>query len=117
MNSKLIKCEKDDEFVFSRNVTNSCGNVVKLDNDNVYEIISVDYDGEYKEQFYTLCPNCGYMININEELLNEDVKTLAREKNSLDRYLFRKNELRSELIHLESISNPKKRVKKINMTK
>ena len=57
------------------------------------------------------------MININEELLDEDVKTLAREKNSLDRYLFRKNELRSELIHLESISNSKKRVKKINMTK
>ena len=55
-------------------------------------------------QYYTICPNCGYIILLDENVLPEEIKLSARGLKEEDPLLFRKNELKSELIYLESIT-------------
>jgi len=62
-----------------------------------------------------MCPNCGYLVLLDSSILNNSIKKEAENKNNIDPYLFRKNNVLSELINLEmqskKISGPiRKRV-------
>jgi len=107
-----IKCTEDNDFIFNRNVNHACGKTFLLDKDSVFVIKSINYFGEDILQYYTVCPNCGYIVLLNEEQLSNEMKEVALYKLSLDSCLYKKNNLISELIYLESIS-PSVRVKKI----
>ena len=113
----IIECKCDNDFSFNRKVTNSCGENFILEDDNIFMISCTDYDCEPIEQYYSICPHCGYMVMINNELLTNSVKKSVRIKCENDCYLFRKNQLISQLIYLERISgntSVKKRFRSIN---
>ena len=98
--------------MYWRNVSHACGKNISLDNDNVFAIkCTNDIDEEIK-QYYTICPNCGYIVLIDEKKIPDKIKEYAEYKLSTDGYSYKKNNLRSELIYLESI-RPCVRVKKI----
>ena len=107
-----IKCSEDSDFIYNRNVIHACGKDIFLDSDNVFVIKSSNYFGEDIFQYYTICPNCGYIVLLDEDELSNEMKEKALYKLSMDSYLYKKNNLRSELIYLECIS-PSIRIKKI----
>ena len=107
-----IKCCEDKEFIYNRNVSHACGRTFLLDNDNVFVIKSSDYFGEEVLQYYTICPDCGYIVLLDSDKLSNGMKEEALYKLSMDYYLYKKNNLRSELIYLESVS-PSVRVRKL----
>ena len=79
MNSFKIECNENVDNYYNDVVVNSCHNDIILSNDNIYEIDGINYFGETIEKYYTICPN---------------------DKNSKQMYLFAKNKLKSEYIHL-----------------
>jgi hypothetical protein len=100
MNSFKIECNENVDNYYNDVVVNGCHNDIILSNDNIYEIDGIDYFGETIEKYYTICPNCGYMVFINSDGLDESIKKNAKDKNSKQMYLFAKNKLKSEYIHL-----------------
>ena len=88
MNSFKIECNENVDNYYNDVVVNSCHNDIELSNDNIYEIDGIDYFGETIEKYYTICPNCGYMVFINSDGLDESIKKNAKDK------------LKSEYIHL-----------------
>ena len=72
------------------------------------------YDDFVIGQYYTICPNCGYIILLDENILPEEIKLSARGLKEEDPLLYRKNNLKSELIYLESITPKVKARTRIN---
>ena len=66
---------------------------------------------------HLICPNCGYIILLDEKILSEEIKLSARGLKEEDPLLYRKNNLKSELIYLESITPKVKERTKINWWK
>ena len=64
--------------------------------------------------FYQLCPKCGYIVNIPNELLSDKISLRIIERCSKDINLFRKMELYSELkaLDLNSKIDQKRLLKK-----
>ena len=111
MKDLLIKCKKDNEFSFGRNVEYSCGCDFLVNKEDIYSICFPDYDGEEKRQYYVMCPNCGYINMINEAVISEETRKIADDKNESIPFLYRMNNLKSELLYLESIE-PKRLVRR-----
>ena len=109
--SRIIKCTSDSEFMFDRRVKRACGCEFILEDDNVFEIESLCCD-EVIKQYYTICPYCGYLVLVDTAILSNSMRNSAEYKNNLDPYLFRKNNVLSELMNLEMVSKVpvKKRV-------
>lgn len=99
-----INCIEDNKFGQDRKISHSCYSEIILQKENVFYVESLVYGDEIIGQYYTLCPNCGYMILLDENKLPEEIKLYARRLKDEDPLLFRKNELKSQLIHLESIT-------------
>ena len=99
-----VKCKKDNEFEFSRNVEYSCGCEFMIDENDIYAITFPGYDGELEKQYYAICPSCGYINKIDESLMSERGKRIADIENIFEPYLYQKNNLRSELIYLDRVS-------------
>ena len=79
MNSFKIECNENVDNYYNDVVVNSCHNDIELSNDNIYEIDGIDYFGETIEKYYTICPNCGYMVFINSDGLDESIKKNAKD--------------------------------------
>lgn len=101
-----IKCNKDDSFDHARSVEYSCGCRFTIDANDVYSVNSIDYFGEDGKEYYAICPMCGYINKIDEKLLPHDIKKMADFNSMVEPFLFKKNNLRSELIYLNRISPP-----------
>ena len=71
---------------------------------NIFYVETSIYDDFTIGQYYTICPNCGYIILLDENILSEEIKLSARRLKEEDPLLYRKNNLKSELIYLESIT-------------
>lgn len=100
----IVKCQKDDNFEHSRNVEYSCGCEFILDEDNVYFVSGLDYFGEEKKDYYTICPMCGYINALDKNILPQKIKDIADLRSSVEAFSYRKNNLRSELIYLDRIA-------------
>lgn len=79
--------------------TKPCGEAFDV---NEKEIFINPNDTSYR--YYQLCPHCGYIVNIPEEILSEGIKKRIEERCSLDPNLFRKMYLYSELFSLDKSS-------------
>lgn len=111
----IVRCMEDDDFVFDRPFNHSCHQEFILNRDNIFRADGSDYEGDLLVQYYAICPNCGYMVLLDENLLSNEIKKESEKKNE-DLLLYRKNYLISELIYLNSLTKNyygMKRVKKI----
>ena len=110
--NKYIKCIEDNDFIYSRNVNHACGNSFLLESDNVFVTVFTNHIDEEVRQYYALCPNCGYIILLDDKMLSDDIKAIADYVYSVDNFLYKKNNLRSELFYLEK-NSPSVKVRKI----
>lgn len=101
MSSYKIECRENSDDFFNSNVYGNCHSMIDVNSDNLYAVDDINYFGDILYKYYTICPNCGYMVFIDDEILDNDIMRCARNKNSKEMYLYRKNVLRSELINLE----------------
>ncbi len=114
MDKIIINCKEDKKFEQDRKVVHSCYSEVELQKENVFYVESSVYDDFTIGQYYTICPNCGYIILLDEKKLPEEVKQTARLLKEEDPLLYRKNNLKSELIYLESVTPKVKARTRIN---
>lgn len=101
-----IICKHDDDFDHVRNVEYSCGCRFNVDENDIYSIDSLNYFSEDIREYYAICPICGHINKIDEKLLPSEVKVYADIKNQSEHLLYRKNNLRSELIYLDRVCSP-----------
>ena len=104
MNKIMIKCIKDENIDISNNSTRTCGGLFELTEDNIFTMETVDHFSDTVRYYYSICPNCGNLVLVKEELLEDSVKNVAIQKAKEDPLLFRKNSLISQLIYLESLT-------------
>ena len=103
-----IRCsKKDDNFGRVRDVEYSCRCRFIIGKEDIYAVNSIDYSSESMTEYYAICPLCGRINKVNEDMLTEDVKEDAILKYKLEPFQYQKNNLRSELIYLDMISPPK----------
>lgn len=110
MDKIIINCREDKKFEQDRKVIHSCYSEIELQKENVFYVETVVFEDFTIGQYYTICPNCGYIILLDENILSEEFKISARNLKEEDPLLYKKNELRSQLIYLESIT-PKVRAR------
>ena len=96
-----IKCSIDDKLEFTRRIIDSCGEKFSITKEKIYQLNTVNYFGESVEQFYTICPNCGYLVYLDKNLLSEEEKEYARDKSRDEELLFLRNNILSELMNTE----------------
>ena len=102
-----IKCKKDNEFEFNRNVEFSCGNLFTIGENDIFSVSMPDYFGDEKREYYAICPNCGYINLLDKSVLPEEIKVVADMESKIVPSQYRMNNLRSELIYLERVSSKK----------
>ena len=107
MNDLIVKCKKDNMFEFGRNVGYSCGREFIVKENDISSISFPDYEGEEKKQYYVMCPNCGYINILNENILSEEAREEANQRNENIPFQYRMNNLKSELVYLEGIGAKK----------
>lgn len=111
MNIRCSNNNDNDEALFDRRVLYPCLTNFELDENNVFQIMQIDYFDNDVEQFYTICPNCGYLILLPDEILSEKIKAEARRKTLEVPFLFMINSLTSELINLKRKSKKETKLK------
>ena len=114
MDKIIINCKEDKKFEPGRKVIDSCHREIELQKENIFFVETVVFDDFVVGQYYTICPNCGYIILLEENILPEEIKLSARLLKEEDPLLYRKNNLKSELIYLESITPKVKARTRIN---
>lgn len=98
----IVKCIEDNNFEQERRVIHSCYSELILKKENIYYVETSIYDDYVIGQYYTVCPNCGYIILLDENILSEDIKNSAVRSKENDPYQYQKNSLKSQLIYLEN---------------
>lgn len=104
MNKIMIQCIEDKNIDISNNRTRTCGGLFELNEDNIFTMETVDHFSDTVRYYYSICPNCGNLVLVKEEILPYKMKDIAIQKSKEDPLLFRKNSLISQLIYLESLT-------------
>ena len=104
MNKIMIKCIEDENIDISNNSARTCSGLFELNEDNIFTMETVNHFSETVRYYYSICPNCGSLIPVKEEILTHKMKDIAIQKTKEDPLLFRKNNLISQLIYLESLT-------------
>jgi len=105
----VVKCSTDDKFERERKVVHSCNNEFELSKENTFYVETAIYEDYIKGQYYTVCPVCGYIVCLDEDLVPDELKISAQNTNKEDPLEYRKNELKSQLINLNYITPKVKR--------
>lgn len=105
-----ISCKDNENFEFDRRVNHGCGFDFELCSDEIYQISYINCFGEDKEEFYTMCPRCGYIIPLDTNILEDYEINLARRKSLEDNDLFLKNNILSEYQNVTERGKIKKKV-------
>ena len=87
-----IMCSDDSSFERPKG-TKPCFSNLNVREENVFML------GNY---FYNICPNCGYIVNVTDSLVNSKVRERIALRCSEDIHNSKKNLLFSELISLDS---------------
>ncbi len=95
-----VVCKKDNIFEFNRYVDFSCGCSYEINDDQIYTIRTVDYDGEDILQYYSICPICGHINIIDEKFISKKVMDSSLKKSISDPDLYKKNNTISHDIYL-----------------
>ena len=104
MNKILIDCKENKNMEISNEVIHTCGSIFELEESNIFTYETVNHFSEIVRNYYTICPNCGHLILIDENSLTQEMKNTALAKSEEDPLLLRKNILKAQLIYLESIT-------------
>lgn len=105
-----INCKDNENFEFSRRVIHGCNFDFELSEDDVYQISYINYFEEEEEQFYTICPRCGYIIPLDRTILDDYEIKLARLKSINDKDLYLKNNILSEYTNVVERGKTRKKV-------
>ena len=98
----IINCKEDNKFEQDRRIIHSCNREFYLEESKVFYAEALGYFDDIIGQYYTICPFCGYLVLLEESILSDNQKKEAIRTYREDPYEYRKNSLKSELIHLES---------------
>ena len=98
----IINCIEDNKFEQNRHIIHSCNRIFALEETNIYYAEALGYFDDIIGQYYTISPHCGYLVLLDENRLPDNLKLVARQSYHEDPYQYRKNSLKSQLIHLES---------------
>ncbi len=88
--------------------TSPCGEMFYLKEDDIFV-----YDKSLINRFYILCPHCGYMVRVTNNMLPDEVKERIENRCMKDKDLFYKKYLYSELYSLDKKTDFKLLKKKI----
>lgn len=96
----LIKCEVDKNNVDNPRKKHLLRQDINLPCEEEFYLIESKIfinpkDKNYK--YYQVCPNCGYVVNIPEDMLIENVRTRIQERCLNDKYEFSRQLLSAEL--------------------
>lgn len=105
-----ISCKNNENFGFTRRVKSSCDLEFELSEGEIYQI-SYPYIDEIVEEFYTICPRCGYIIPLDKSLLENYEKNMARSKSEEDNLLYIKNNILSEYTNIVERQNQERKTK------
>lgn len=108
--TKIIKCIENRDFDFYDN-NEACNKDFLIDESKIYVRDSINYFSEPVKYYYTICPNCGHLICIDESVLTEEDKIMA-ELRSEEFYIHEKNRLRGKLIHIDYLEEKDRERKK-----
>ena len=86
------ECREDDSLSRPSD-TKACGTSFRIKEGNIFF---------YEDNFYSLCPECGYMVHLNKNDIGEVVGKRIKERCLEDKDIFRKYSLLSELQYLSS---------------
>lgn len=92
------KLEKDN-YLERPEHTTFCGENFILKEEEIFVTMN-----ETSHRYYQLCPHCGFIVNVPEDILSEGIKKRIEERCSKDEKLFRKMYLYSELFGLDNNS-------------
>ena len=113
MEEVKVKC-RENNILYSGvldRYRKACGEDVSVNMDNLFFVHDVGYFSEDIERYYVLCPNCGYMVLVDNDLLSLNMKDCAKDKNNMHSYVFRKNKLMSEIMYYDYLERNEKKVK------
>lgn len=108
----IINCSEDNIFEQDRKIIHSCNRVFSLEETNVFYAEALGYFDDIIGQYYTICPHCGYLVLLDKNILSDNLKEKAIIAYSEDPYQYHKNSLKSQLIHLESMTPRANRIVK-----
>ena len=106
----VIKCEENKDFDYYCD-NEACNEDFLIDERKIYVKESINYFSEPVKYYYTVCPNCGHLVYIDENNLTEEDKIMA-ELRSEEFYIHEKNRLRGRLIHIDYLEEKDKERKK-----
>lgn len=88
-----IQCEKR---LIRPNNTKPCSEFFNIKEENIF----VNWDSQL-HRYYQICPHCGFIVNIPDNILSEGIKKRVEKRCKKDPMLFRKMYLYSELYSLD----------------
>ncbi len=97
-----VDCHEDSSIERPSN-TYSCGSSFVVKEENIFF---------YDNYFYELCPNCKYIVRVDDSLIPKKVSERIKDKSYADRNGYRKNYLLSELSFLDSDNKVLSKIKK-----
>ncbi len=100
---KIVKCTFDDRFIglYGEERGYSCGENFLLEPNNIYKILGVDYFGDDLTQYYSICPKCGCMTLLDDDVITAEEKLVADKNLEENPYMLLMNRLKSEFIYLQ----------------
>ena len=105
----VVDCEENNDFYRDGQ---ACSIRFLAEDSKIYARETINYFGEPVKYYYTICPNCGHLVCIDDKILTKEAKIKA-EFNSEEYYIHEKNKLRGKLIHIDYMEKEeKKRIKK-----
>ena len=99
----IVRCRKSGFFNHARNVESSCNCNFMINEEDIFSILSPGYFEDDERDYYVICPICGYINVIDSKELSDDTKNRINIRSDAEPFLYRKNNLRSEIIYLDRI--------------
>ena len=99
-----IKCIFNNDTLERPNNTRPCFGLFKVKEEDIF----INYNSK-DYRYYHICPHCGFIVNIPENILTEGIKKRIEDRCKKDFMLFRKMELYSELYSLDEKVRPGQR--------
>lgn len=107
-----IKCDleifdtsiKNEQRLIRPSNTKPCLEFFNINEEDIF----VNWDSKW-HRYYQVCPHCGFIVNIPDNILSEGIKKRIEDRCKADPMLFRKMYLYSELYSLDKFIKPGQR--------
>lgn len=98
-----IECNHllDDSLLTPDRLYDGCYNKFLFDENNIFRYLDIGYFGESIDRYYVVCPNCGHVIWLDNNIFSDEVKKDVNGTEENNHRLYKKNLLVSEMIYME----------------